>query len=118
MASARWYYLFYLGNQGFGGQQQGYGNPGVNPGYGGVQGQGYGGIQGQGFQQPGMQQQGFQQQGGFNTWGNTGTNYQQMNGFNAVNYSGGWNPNQHDQMLRNQIDQVYMRYDTNQSGTL
>ena len=107
MASARWYYQFYLGNQGFGGQQ-GYGNPGVNPGYGGIQGQGYGGIQGQGFQQ----------QGGFNTWGNTGTNYQQMNGYNNVNYSGGWNPNQHEQMLRNQIEQVYMRYDTNRSGTL
>lgn len=56
--------------------------------------------------------------GGFNRWGNSCPNYQSMNGFNNVNYSGGWNANVHDQMLRNNIDVVYQRYDFNYSGQL
>ena len=50
---------------------------------------------------------------GFNRWGNPGFNYQSMNGFNHVDYSGGWNAQIHDQMLKNNIDFVYQKYDTN-----
>ena len=42
----------------------------------------------------------------------------QQPGFCNVNYGQGWNPNVHDQMLRNNIDQIYMRYDQNRSGQL
>jgi hypothetical protein len=55
---------------------------------------------------------------GFNRWGNQGMNFQGMNGFNYVDYSGGWNPNIHDQMLRNNIELVFQRYDMNFSGQL
>lgn len=54
----------------------------------------------------------------FNTWGSNGFNYQGMNGYTAVDYSNGWNPNYHDQLLRNNIDVVYQRYDSNFSGQL
>jgi hypothetical protein len=40
---------------------------------------------------------------GFNRWGNTGFNYQGMNGYTFVDYSGGWNPAIHDQLLQNNI---------------
>ena len=56
--------------------------------------------------------------GGFNRWGNTGMNYQSMNGYMNIDYSGGWNPNYHDQLLRTNIDVVYSRYDMNFSGQL
>jgi len=56
--------------------------------------------------------------GGFNRWGGGGMNYQGMNGYNMVDYSGGWNPNIHDQMLQNNINRVYMQYDMNMSGQL
>ena len=64
-----------------------------------------GGMQQPGMRQPGMQQQGMQRPGGFafNTWGSTGNNYQQMNGFHSVDYSGGWNNNVHGQMLKAKI---------------
>jgi hypothetical protein len=55
---------------------------------------------------------------GFNRWGNAGLNYQTMNGFTFVDYSGGWNPSVHDMMLRNNIDLVFMKYDMNRSGQL
>lgn len=55
---------------------------------------------------------------GFNRWANHGCNYQAMNGFNYVDYSGGWNPMFHDQMLRNNIDLVFQIYDRNYSGQL
>jgi len=45
-------------------------------------------------------------------------NYQTMNGFHYVDWTNGWNPNLHDQMLRNNIDMVYQRYDMNFSGQL
>lgn len=45
-------------------------------------------------------------------------NYQTMNGYQNIDYSGGWNPNYHDQLLRNNIDIVYQRYDMNFSGQL
>ena len=54
---------------------------------------------------------------GFNRWGGN-NNYMQMNGFQNVNYQGGWNPNQHDQMLINNIGMVFQRYDRNRSGQL
>jgi hypothetical protein len=41
-----------------------------------------------------------------------------MNGYNNVNYNQGWNPNQHDQMLKDNIDYVYNVYDRNRSGQL
>jgi hypothetical protein len=41
-----------------------------------------------------------------------------MNGFAFVDYSGGWNPNVHDQMLRNNIELVFQQYDMNRSGQL
>jgi hypothetical protein len=53
---------------------------------------------------------------GFNRWGNSG--YQNMNGYVAVDYTNGWNANYHDQLLRNNIDIVYQRYDRNFSGQL
>jgi hypothetical protein len=55
---------------------------------------------------------------GFNRWGNSGFNYQTMNGYNHVDYSGGWNPNIHDQMLKTNIDFVYQKYDNNFTGQL
>jgi len=45
-------------------------------------------------------------------------NYQGMNGFNQVDYSGGWNPQVHDMMLRQNIERVFMQYDMNMSGQL
>ena len=56
--------------------------------------------------------------GGFNVWANSNTNYQGMQGFNQVDYSGGWNPNIHDTMLKRNINDVYMRYDMNRTGQL
>ena len=55
---------------------------------------------------------------GFNRFGNSGMNYMGMNGWNQVDYSGGWNPQVHDQMLQNNINRVYMQYDMNMSGQL
>jgi hypothetical protein len=54
---------------------------------------------------------------GFNRWG-LNNNYMNMGGFVSVNYSQGWIPNIHDQMLVNNINQVFMRYDFNRSGQL
>ena len=57
--------------------------------------------------------------GGFcNRWATPNFNYQGMNGYTYVDYSGGWNPMVHDQMLRVKIDIVYQRYDFNFSGQL
>ena len=55
---------------------------------------------------------------GFNRWGNSGMNYQGMNGFHQVDYSGGWNPQVHDMMLQQNIERVFMQYDMNMSGQL
>jgi len=67
-------------------------------------------------------QQGGHQQGGmgsnFNRWCNTGLNYQAMDGFNMVDYSKGWDTNIHDQMLKDNIDYAFNKYDTNFSGQL
>ena len=53
----------------------------------------------------------------FNRWGNN-SNYNQMQGFTHVDYSQGWNANVHDQMLQNNINIVYQKYDSNFSGQL
>ena len=55
---------------------------------------------------------------GFNRWMHPGFNYQGMNGFNYIDYSGGWNPMVHDQMLVAKINIVFQRYDFNFSGAL
>ena len=55
---------------------------------------------------------------GFNRWGSGGMNYMGMNGFNQVDYSGGWNPAVHDMMLRQNVEIVFQRYDMNFSGQL
>ena len=55
---------------------------------------------------------------GFNRWASPGMNYMGMNGWNAVDYSGGWNPAVHDMMLRQNIERVFMQYDMNMSGQL
>lgn len=47
-----------------------------------------------------------------------GMGYTSMPGFVVVDYSCGWNPSYHDQLLRNNIDAVFMRYDYNRSGQL
>ena len=94
------YFYFHSGAFG-GGYGGGYGGGGF---VGGNQGFGMGGGMGGGF--------------GFNRWGNTGMNYQTMNGFTFVDYSGGWNAAVHDQMLRNNIDLIFMKYDMNRSGQL
>ena len=54
----------------------------------------------------------------FNRWASPGMNYQTMPGFQSVDYSAGWNPNIHDQMLKNNINQVFMKHDTNRNGQL
>ena len=41
-----------------------------------------------------------------------------MNGYTSVDYSGGWNANYHDQLLKNNIEGVFQRYDHNFSGHL
>lgn len=60
--------------------------------------------------------------GGFvvsiNRWATPGYNYQQMNGFVNVDYNNGWNANVHDQMLRNNVEVVFQRYDYNRNGNL
>lgn len=55
---------------------------------------------------------------GFNRWASPGMNYMGMNGWNAVDYSGGWNPAVHDMMLQQNINRVFMQYDMNMSGQL
>ena len=45
-------------------------------------------------------------------------NYQGMNGYQMVDYSGGWNPQVHDMMLQQKIEMVFQRYDMNMSGQL
>ena len=45
-------------------------------------------------------------------------NYQGMNGFQMVDYSQGWNPMVHDQMLQQKIEICFQRYDMNMSGQL
>ena len=45
-------------------------------------------------------------------------NYMGMNGWNQVDYTGGWNPQVHDMMLRQNIERVFMQYDMNMSGQL
>lgn len=54
---------------------------------------------------------------GFNRW-NRNNNYHKMNGYCNIDYSNGWNPMQHDQMLTNNIRIVFQRYDRNRSGQL
>jgi len=54
----------------------------------------------------------------FNRWTSTGLNYQGMDGFHYIDYSKGWDTNIHDQMLKDNIDYVYNKYDTNFSGQL
>ena len=41
-----------------------------------------------------------------------------MQGYNQVDYSQGWNAQQHDIMLQQKIDWVYQRYDMNRTGQL
>ena len=67
-----------------------------------------------------MGQMGYNSYGGgmFNRWANPGFNYQNMNGYNYVDYSGGWNPQVHDIMLQQKIDMVFQRYDFNFSGQM
>lgn len=68
---------------------------------------GYGGFGGGGFLG-----------GGFcNRWSSPGYHYQSMPGYVAVDYSCGWNQ-MHDQMLINNINMIYQRYDYNFSGQL
>lgn len=55
---------------------------------------------------------------GFNRWGSSCANYNTMPGFVYIDYSNGWNDAYHDQILRNNIDIVYQRYDTNFTGQL
>ena len=68
---------------------------------------------GSGFQVPnhrtGMQ---------YNPWARPNFNYSSIPGFCPMDYSGGWNPNVHDQMLKNKINHVYMQYDMNRNGQL
>ena len=53
-----------------------------------------------------------------NRWASPGYNYTSMNGYNYVDYSGGWNPMVHDQMLLGNINMVFQRYDMNFNGQL
>ena len=57
---------------------------------------------------------------GYNYWGNQGhnVNYQQMPGYNPVDYSKGWNSNKHDQDLRHLIRTAYQQFDSKRSGQL
>lgn len=117
-----------FGNQGgYGGQgwnNQGTWNEGpqgagfVNLGGGGMGGMG--GGMGMGVNMGGMGMGGGMGGMGvsFNRWGNTGLNYQSMNGYTHIDYSSGWNPSYHDQLLRTNIDYVFQQYDFNFSGQL
>ena len=51
-----------------------------------------------------------------NRWGGN-NNYSQMNGFQQVDYSGGWGQN-HDQMLMQNVQMVFQQYDGNRTGQL
>ena len=53
-----------------------------------------------------------------NRWATPGMNYQTQPGFVRVDYSGGWNPNVHDNMLKSNIQQVFNMYDRNRNGQL
>jgi len=58
--------------------------------------------------------------GGFNNYGGGFNNYGGGSGFNNMgtfSYNGTWNTG-NDQMLRSQIDRVYMQYDYNRTGQL
>jgi hypothetical protein len=55
---------------------------------------------------------------GFNRWSHPQVNYQSMNGYTHVDYSNGWNPYHHDQILKNNIDFVFQQYDYNRNGQL
>ena len=44
--------------------------------------------------------------------------YYNMDGYNRVSYSSGWNPSVHDRMLEEKIDNVFHKYKTNKSGEL
>lgn len=54
----------------------------------------------------------------FNRWGGHNHNYTHMQGYNPVDYSGGWNNNMHDQMLQQKVQMIFNRHDTNHSGQL
>ena len=54
----------------------------------------------------------------YNPWARPNYNYSSMPGFCQVDYSGGWNPNVHDMMLKQKINQVFMQYDMNRNGQL
>ena len=54
----------------------------------------------------------------YNRWARPNFNYATMPGYCNVDYTGGWNPNVHDMMLKNKINQVFMQYDMNRNGQL
>ena len=54
----------------------------------------------------------------YNRWAQPNYNYHSMPGFQRVDYSGGWNANIHDNMLKNAINQVFTKHDTNRNGQL
>ena len=54
----------------------------------------------------------------YNRFAQPNFNYSTMPNYQQVNYQGGWNPNIHDQMLRNNINTVYQRHDQNRNGQL
>lgn len=93
------------GNQGFGSNNIG-GYGGNNMGYGGQSGSGFINLNQGPTYMP------------FNTFGSSMPNYTSMNGYINVDYTQGWNPNYHDQLLRNNVDAVFLQYDYNRSGTL
>ena len=117
-----------MGMGGMGGMGGNMGNMGMRPNMGGMGGMGgnmggnmgMGGMGGNMGGNMGMGGMGGNKGGfrGFNRWANNGINYQGMNGFTNVDYSNGWNPNVHDQLLRNNIDFVFQVYDHDMSGQL
>ena len=54
----------------------------------------------------------------YNPWARPNFNYTSMPGFCQVDYTGGWNPNVHDMMLKQKINHVFMQYDMNRNGQL
>ena len=62
---------------------------------------GMGGMGGVAPQQPQLQSN------PFNRWAVPNYNYQTLKGFTAIDYTGGWNANVHDQLLKSNIDAVF-----------
>ena len=54
----------------------------------------------------------------FNVWARPNYDYTKMKLYQMVDYSGGWNPNIHDEMLKFHISEVVRKHDCNRNGQM